>query len=123
MSVNKVIQAWGGPDAKKMEVVMAFTRYRKRLPRPIRLYSMITVGFTLMVVGLGGCGRSSAAPAVIRLVDVYKPDVLHGTVAAARVAPKNDWHFDGPAPVPEPKEFAATRGWEAHSVTEFAIRD
>jgi hypothetical protein len=76
-----------------------------------------------MVVGLSGCGRSSAAPAVIRLVDVYKPEVLHGTAAAARVAPKNEWRFDGPVPVPEPKEFAATRGWEGHSVAGLTIRD
>src|SRR5215467_15297959 len=100
-----------------MEVVMALTHYRKQLPRSVRLYSMIPIGFILMVVGLGGCGRSSAAPAVIRLVDVYKPEVLHGTPASAHAAPKNEWHFDGAAPVPEPKQFATTRGVEGYSVT------
>src|SRR5438552_15425419 len=85
--------------------------------------SVVIAGFAFQLVMLGACSHSAAPPAVIRLVDAYKPEVLHGTATAARTAPKNEWRFDGSEPVPAPKDFAATRGWEGHGISPFTIRD
>src|SRR5437763_16497718 len=83
----------------------------------------VIAGFALPILLLAACSHSAAPASVIRLVDVYKPDVLHGTAAAAPAPPKNQWRFDGAEPAPAPKDFAATRGWEAKNVSPLTIRD
>lgn len=72
------------------------------------------------------CSRQSNEPDTgpIRLVDLFKPEAVSGTSAAAkRELPKTEWRFDGPAPTPPPAEFAETRGVEAINVQGFTIRD
>ena len=76
--------------------------------------------------GASCAGRASSPGTVtIRFVDLYKPDVLHGTAAASTpLLKKTEWRFDGPPPATAPKEFASTRGWEAGlGIAGLTIRD
>ena len=80
------------------------------------------------VVALGGCSTLPARQAdehkPIRLVDIFKPEMVQGAAtAAAKLEPLAEWRFDGAAPATEAKEHAATRGWQAHNVSGLAIRD
>lgn len=81
----------------------------------------------VLVAAMPACSRASStpAPAAIRLVDLFKPDVLHGQVETSqRPVKPTEWRFDGPAPAAPPKEFAATRGWEAGAnISGLSIRD
>ena len=75
---------------------------------------------------VSSCGGRSAPASVgaIRLVDIYKPEMLHGSVASSTPPRKTEWRFDRPSPAPPSKEFAATRGWEAGlNVSGLTIRD
>jgi arylsulfatase A-like enzyme len=87
------------------------------------------IGVTAIgVVALGGYLTQSTRPPAdskpIRLVDVFKPDMVQGAVAAAtKIEPIAEWRFDGVPPAPPPKEQSATRGWEGHNVSGLAIRD
>src|SRR5215467_1799234 len=77
----------------------------------------------LLVSSCGDRGGSASFGA-IRLVDIYKPEMLHAGAGSGPPAKKTEWRFDGPSPVPPPKELAATRGWEAGlNVSGFTIRD
>src|SRR5262249_24793243 len=82
---------------------------------------------TLLALPVAAClsGRAGPSPAVVKLVDLYKPEALHGGGgAAAKARKKTEWRFDGADPKPAPKEFAKTRGWEAGlGVSGFAIKD
>ena len=86
----------------------------------------LTLAITLALV-LCACRGSSpdAGSSPIRLVDLFKAESVQGSApAAAREAPKIEWRFDGPAPVPAPAEFAATRGFQAGpGVEALAIRE
>ena len=69
-------------------------------------------------IALGGCAQSSRAPAtapqVVRLVDLFKPEVVSGAPAEPqRQIPRTEWRFDGDAPSPPPRTSPATRGWAA----------
>jgi arylsulfatase len=69
----------------------------------------------LVAMTAGSCtGRAtSQGAATIRLVDLYKPEMLRGSAPpSVRGAKKIEWRFDGPPSTPPPKEFAPTRGWE-----------
>ena len=71
-------------------------------------------------------GRTSApSPAAVRFVDLYKPEMLRGSVpASTKEAKRTEWRFDGEAPTPAPAVFAATRGWEPGlGISGLAIRD
>jgi arylsulfatase A-like enzyme len=60
-------------------------------------------------------GRAAPpGPVAIRLVDLYKPEMLHGTAPkAARAAPRTEWRFD-----------RDSRGWEAGlGIDGLTIRD
>ncbi len=61
----------------------------------------------------------------MRFVDLYKPEMLHGSApASAKPAKRTEWRFDGEPPAPAPKEFVETRGWQAGlGVSGLAIRD
>jgi arylsulfatase A-like enzyme len=86
---------------------------------------MSAVGLTAVLAN-SCAGRANSTDSVaIRFVDLYKPEMLRGSAAAsARPPKKTEWRFDGPAPAPPPKDFAATRGWEAGlGISGFAIRD
>lgn len=89
----------------------------------------VGVGVVVVVVAaLGGYLSRRGSPASdtkpIRLVDVFKPEMVHGAAAAAaKSEPVAEWRFDGGAPATEAKDRAATRGWEAHNVDGLAIRD
>jgi arylsulfatase A-like enzyme len=89
----------------------------------------VGVGIGLAAIGviaLGGYLTRPARPAAgskpLRLVDVFKPDMVQGSAAGAtEVEPVAQWRFDGAAPAT--KDASATRGWEAHNVSDLAIRD
>lgn len=86
----------------------------------------LRLALLVLVAAMPACGRSSApAQAAIRLVDLFKPGVLHGEVQASqRPVKPTEWRFDGPEPAPPPKELAATRGWQAGAnIGGLAIRD
>ena len=90
--------------------------------------AMATLATSLIAMLAASCaGRASSATSAvaIRLVDLYKPEVLHGSASVATRPPKKiEWRFDGPAPTPPPKDFTATRGWEAGiGISGFTIRD
>ncbi len=60
------------------------------------------------------CGTDGGkAPVAIRLVNLYKPGIVTGSPAQESPRPRTEWRFEGPAPVPPPERFAATRGFEA----------
>ncbi len=85
------------------------------------------VAAVLLAAAIGAsCSRRSgdAGAGPVRLVDLFKPEAVTGTPAAAkRELPKTEWRFDGSAPS-APAEFPATRGFEASkSVQGFGIRD
>ena len=86
-----------------------------------RLSSALIAAFAV------SCAGRAAAPGAtaIRLVDLYKPEALHGSAPpAGNSAAKVQWRFDGAAPANPPKEFAATRGWEPGlGISGLAIRD
>ena len=73
---------------------------------------------------LAACpARRSAAPIVIRLADLYRPEAVANRVSPAP-PPRTEWRFDGPAPRPAPARAAATRGWEAfHGISGLGVRD
>lgn len=79
--------------------------------------------------GTAACSRLSRSPAdspaAIRLVDVFTPEAVSGGPATpTRAVARTEWRFDGAAPLPPPKAFAATRGWEAAAGTAgLTIRD
>ena len=68
---------------------------------------------------------SSPSPATVRLVDLYKPEMLRGSAPrSTKPTKRTEWRFDGDPPAPAPKEFAGTRGWEAGlGVSGLTIRD
>ena len=75
---------------------------------------------------VASCTRSPGSDTgPIRLVDLFKPEAVSGTPAAAtQNISRTEWRFDGPAPVPAPAEFPATRGFEASATVQaFGIRD
>ena len=89
------------------------------------------VGIGIVVVAVAALGgyltRRQSPPTAgkpIRLVDVFKPEMVQGAAAsAAKPEPLAEWRFDGAAPAPAVKEQAATRGWEGHNVDGLAIRE
>jgi arylsulfatase len=91
-----------------------------------RLRLVVPFG-VLAAAGVSSCTRQApdSEPGPIRLVDLFKPEAVTGSPAAARRdIPKTEWRFDGPAPVPAPAEFPATRGFEASATVQaFGIRD
>src|SRR5690242_16599014 len=101
---------------------MTLTDYRQKLSQRVWHCLLAVAAFAFLGSLLAACSHSTASSTVIRLVDVYKPDVLHGTAAAATAAPKNEWRFDGAEPTPPPKDFGTTRGVEGKNVS-LAIRD
>lgn len=67
------------------------------------------------VVGLS-CGRTGdppSTPLAIRLTDLFNEKSVIGATTPTPPTARTEWRFDGPAPVPAPKAFTATRGWEA----------
>jgi arylsulfatase A-like enzyme len=88
---------------------------------------------SLLVLGLmataavPACNREApeAGHGTIRLVDLFKPEVVSGGAPKSeRELPRTEWRFDGPAPTPAPKEFADTRGVQAGpNVQGLAIRE
>ena len=88
--------------------------------------SVVIIAITAPLAFDACIGRAASSGAVaIRFVDLYKPEMLHGSAPPAGRAPTGiEWRFDGPAPVPAPKELAATRGWEAGiGISDLTIRD
>lgn len=82
----------------------------------------------LSTIALSGCSRQSADkagdPTLIRLVDVFSPEMVQGSAAATGDAePIASWRFDGPAPADEAKERSGARGWTAHNVSALTVRD
>lgn len=66
------------------------------------------------------CAGPKAAPATVRLVDLYKPDSVEGRPGTVAPRPRIEWRFDGPGS----GKLAATRGWEAGpGVARLAVRD
>jgi arylsulfatase A-like enzyme len=73
---------------------------------------------TASAIALSGCVQSPRAPATapqgVRLVDLFKPEVLSGAPAESqRQIPRTEWRFDGDPPAPPPRTAPATRGWVA----------
>ena len=80
------------------------------------------------VVVLGGylsrSTRSTTESKPIRLVDIFKPEMVQGsTTASTGSAAVAEWRFDGAPPASLAKELVATRGWDAHNVSGLAIRE
>jgi arylsulfatase A-like enzyme len=87
--------------------------------------ALLSAGLFAMA-GASCSGRvSSTGAAAIRLVDLYKPDSLHGSAPASTQPPtRTEWRFDGPIRTPAATEFASTRGFQAGlGVTGLTIRD
>ena len=82
---------------------------------------------TALAIAMGAAcgGRGQERPAIVRLVDAFTPNAIEGAVAPVQGStPRTEWRFDGAAPVPPPKAFPATRGWEAGpSVANLTIAD
>lgn len=89
--------------------------------------AVMILAMSLLAVLAGSCAGRAASPGAvaIRFVDIYKPEMLHGSAPPAPRAPKKiEWRFDGAPPVPAPKDFASTRGWEAGlGISGLTIRD
>ncbi len=89
------------------------------------------VGVGVVVVAVAALGgyltrRDSAGAEAkpVRLVDIFKPEMVQGAAeAATKSEPLAEWRFDNAAPPPPPKDAAATRGWEGHNVNGLAVRD
>lgn len=75
-------------------------------------------GTSLCALLLAGCaGRDTPSPASIRLVDLYRPDLVEARVPPAPASPRLEWRFtDAPA--------GDTRGWQAGvGVSGLALRN
>jgi arylsulfatase A-like enzyme len=70
------------------------------------------------------CGRAApSGPVTIRLVDLFKPEVLQGTEQTASTSRPTEWRFDG-EPTQAHGKFGATRGAEASpSVQGLSVKD
>jgi arylsulfatase A-like enzyme len=96
--------------------------------RGLRSVGVMALRLALPALALvSGCSRGSepaAAAKPVRLVDVFKPEMVQnaGPVATESAAIA-EWRFAGPPPAPPPKEHAATRGWNSVDVSGLAIRD
>jgi arylsulfatase A-like enzyme len=62
-------------------------------------------------------------PGVIRLIDVFKPEMVAGAAAEADPLPRTEWRFDGTAP-PRATGVEATDGWQpGPGVAGLSVRD
>lgn len=80
------------------------------------------------LVAAGACSRRSGTgdgqSKVLRLVDVFQPQMIEGSApAATHPEPRTVWRFDGVPPPSIAKELAATRGWDSANVQGLAVRD
>ncbi len=73
---------------------------------------------------LGGCrGPGRSAPVSLRLVDLYKPELVSGRAADGPPPARTEFRFDGPPP-PSDAKHRATRGWDAlNGISGLAVRD
>jgi arylsulfatase A-like enzyme len=82
------------------------------------------VGLISAVLVFTGCDRRAEAPATQRLVDLYRPQQIEGSVPAPAAPAAVEWRFDGPMPSPAPRAAASTRGWEAlRGVSGLVVRE
>src|SRR4030095_9684021 len=52
----------------------------------------------LLLVACGGAPAESGAPVAIRLVDLFAPDAVQGSVAPPPPPPRTEWRFDAAPP-------------------------
>ena len=79
----------------------------------------VAVGLVL----IAGCARRASSPTTQRLVDLYRPEQVHGTVQRPPAPAAVEWRFDGPPASPTPHPARDTRGWKvAHAVSDLAVR-
>ncbi len=84
----------------------------------------LSIAAVLSLLWLAGCRGTSSPPVAVRLADSYKPELVEGRVQSVLPPPRTEWRFDGPAPMPPPEKFSATRGWEAGSgIADLAIKN
>ena len=72
-------------------------------------------GLVIVCLLAASCGRvgKPPTPMAIRLTDLFNEKSVIDAATPAPPPARTEWRFDGPAPVPAPAAFAATRGWEA----------
>lgn len=91
---------------------------RVRFPRS----SAVLSGALACALAVAACHGRPAAPVVIRLADLYRPDVVQGRVAARSQVARTEWRFDGAAPRLEKP--SPTWGWTALSgISGLAVRN
>jgi arylsulfatase A-like enzyme len=80
----------------------------------------------VLATGAWSCrgGSGAASPGTIRLVDLFKPEVIQGSVAAGESqVPRIEWRFDRPAQHPAPAGARATQDFQGSpGVQGLAIR-
>src|SRR5262245_3589870 len=88
---------------------------------------MLAALSVLLLAMVASCAGKASSPslATVRFVDLYKPEMLHGSgPRSTKPTKRTEWRFDGDPPAPAPKDFAGTRGWEAGlGVVGLTIRD
>ena len=85
------------------------------------LYPGVVAG--LLTLTSCGQNRSPQPATAVHLIDLYRPEMVRGTLAAQPL-PRMQWRFDGQESAPAPERFPATRGWEAGpGVGNLTIRD
>ena len=68
--------------------------------------------------------RARPATSVIRLTDLYRPEIIVGRVPEAPPRPRTEWRFDTPPPSAADAATTPTRGWDAPAgVSGLALRD
>jgi arylsulfatase A-like enzyme len=81
----------------------------------------VTIAMGLVLIT--GCTRRASSPATQRLVDLYRPEQVHGSVRQPPAPAAVEWRFDGPPASPTPDSRRDTRGWKVlHGVSGLAVR-
>ena len=85
---------------------------------------VIAAAGVALLSGCAGGGSRTADVRPIRLVDLFKPEMVEGAgPPAAQSARVAEWRFDAAPPPSMAKELVATRGWDGANVSGLAIRD
>jgi arylsulfatase A-like enzyme len=75
------------------------------------------------LVLIAGCTRLASSPTTQRLVDLYRPEHVHGSVPRPPAPAAVEWRFDGPPASPTSNIPRDTRGWRVlHGVSGLAVR-
>lgn len=76
----------------------------------------------LLLASVAGCQRGRPAPMTVRLVDLYRPELVEGRAPTEAPAARIEWRFDGTA-AEAAGDRSPTGGWQAlHGVSGLSRR-